>query len=143
MEANSAALNILGYQNSIDFYDSTLDELIVNKNDLELFIKKLREKGELKNHTLQVRKKSGELSVISVSAIMVNDEENDQQFCDAVLDDISERIKINEERENLLVELQTSLMFLHQPLENFIRKPLSCSLETSIKEAAQLITHYK
>ncbi|GJQ64769.1 MAG: hypothetical protein SCALA702_38220 [Melioribacteraceae bacterium] len=143
VEANSAALNILGYQNSIDFYDSTLDELIVNKNDLELFIKKLREKGELKNHTLQVRKKSGELSVISVSAIMVNDEENDQQFCDAVLDDISERIKINEERENLLVELQTSLMFLHQPLENFIRKPLSCSLETSIKKAAQLITHYK
>lgn len=142
VEANSAALNILGYQNSEEFYYSTFDELVVNKNDLENFVRKLVEKGELRNLILQIRKKSGELSVISLSAILINDEENDQQYCDAILDDISERIKINEERENLLVELQTSLMFLHQPLENFIRKPLSCSLNTSIRQAAQLITHY-
>ena len=42
--------------------------------------------------------------------------------------------------ENLITELQTSHYFLNEPISKFIKNIVSCSMETPVREAAELMT---
>ena len=50
-----------------------------------------------------------------------------------------EQKKLEDERESLITELQTALLFLHQPLKCCLKEIVSCNKGTSVKEAAQLM----
>ena len=143
IEANSALLKIYGFDKFNDLYEIKLSELFPNDEEYKLFFDNLHSKSELNNRVLQIRKKDGSTSVVSVSAILVKDEKDNIQYCDGIIEDITDRIKIDEERENLIVELQTSLKFLHQPLENFLRHSVTCNMNSTIHEAAKVITKQK
>ncbi|MCW8850974.1 MAG: cache domain-containing protein [Melioribacteraceae bacterium] len=143
LESNSALLRIFGFNRFEDLYEIKLNELFPNEDEYNLFFDNLYSKGELNNRVLQIRKKNGSNSVVSVSAILVKDEKDNKEYCDGIIEDITDRIKIDEERENLIVELQTSLKYLHQPLENFLIHTVSCNMNSTIHEAAKIITKQK
>jgi len=57
-----------------------------------------------------------------------------------VIKEISKLMQFEKETEVLASELQTSLLLMNQPLKNFSRKIKKCSSDTSIKDAALLMT---
>ena len=143
IESNSALLRIFGFESYEDLNDIKLSELFHNEDEYNLFFDNLSSAGELNNRVLQIRKKDNSTSIVSVSAILVKDEKDNLDYCDGIIEDITDKIKIDEERENLIVELQTSLKYLHQPLENFLRHTVSCNMNLTIYEAAKIITKQK
>ncbi len=143
IESNSALLRIYGFDIDKDLYEIKLNELFLNEDEYNEFFDSLYSKGELNNRVLQIRKKDGSTSVVSVSVILVKDEKDNKDYCDGIIEDITDKIKIDEERESLILELQTSLKFLHQPLENFLRHSVSCNMNSTIHEAAKIITKQK
>jgi PAS domain S-box-containing protein len=50
-----------------------------------------------------------------------------------------EQKKLEEERENLITELQTALLFLHQPLKSCLSEIVSCKQSTNVREAAGIM----
>ncbi len=143
IEANNAAQKIFGYEGSDEFFDLKIADLFSNKEEQDDFFKSLYEQSELKNSIIQIYKKDRSVSMISVSAVLVKDETGRNQYCDGIIEDITDKIKLDKERENLIVELQTSLKFLHQPLVNFVTNIVFCNINTTIIEAAKIITKYK
>ncbi|MGD8778177.1 MAG: DUF294 nucleotidyltransferase-like domain-containing protein [Ignavibacteria bacterium] len=143
IEANAAALKIFGFTDKEELFDAKIIDLFRDKEEQQQFFEKLFSKGEIKNNVIQIKRKDGSYSMISVSAVLVKDNEGGNKFCDGIIEDITDRIRINEERENLIAELQTSLKFLHRPIEDFLRNIISCNMNIAIHEAAKIITKQK
>lgn len=70
----------------------------------------------------------------------MKDRNGNPLHCDGILEDVSERRKIESEREDLISQLQTSLLFLNEPVSNSMAKCISCPMNTSIRRAAELMT---
>ena len=136
LEANSAALRLLGLESegSIALADAFLDPEAVESMRVELL-----NQGEVKNRVLRLRDDRG-AAPVALSATLVRDEAGEPKFCDAVAEDVTERQREAMERDALIAELQTALLYLGEPVKGFMREPLSADLRTSIGEAAALMS---
>jgi signal-transduction protein with cAMP-binding, CBS, and nucleotidyltransferase domain len=74
--------------------------------------------------------------VISVSRI---DYSNQEAFI-VVARDVSTQKQMEKSTQKLSQELQTSLLLMNQPIKSFLREIITCSLETTIQEAATFMT---
>lgn len=74
--------------------------------------------------------------VVSVSQIKYAEESG----YITIVKEISRQKQIEKETEHLSQELQTSLLLMNQPIRHFIRDIIKCSVDTSIREAASLMT---
>ncbi len=77
--------------------------------------------------------------IISVSKIKYS---NDNGYI-IITKEITQTKQLERETENLSQELQSSLMLMNQPIYCFISPLLKCPIETSIQDAAQLMTRKK
>ncbi|MBL1211753.1 MAG: PAS domain S-box protein [Ignavibacteriae bacterium] len=143
IEANEAVLKLLGYKSKEALYGVNIFDLFHNSEDRKSFVKNLMENESIKNAVVQITRGDGISSIISVSAVLVNDETGSQIYCDGIIDDITERIKLSEERENLIAELQTSLYFLNHPIQYYAKEIVSCNMNLPIYQAAELMTKKK
>jgi CBS domain-containing protein len=143
LEANSAAAHILGFTDKNELLSSTLSHLFIKPADLKTLFQKLSEHGSVKNFVVPVKKHSGTNSVVSFTGVRIRDEYENLYYFDGILEDITVQMKLNEERENLIAELQTSLKFLSEPVEKFVRVPSSVDMNTSINAAAKLMARKK
>jgi PAS domain S-box-containing protein len=132
LEANAAALALLGSS-------ARLEEAFAEPSALESFRQELLWQGEVKERILRLTEDRGGVPV-ALSATLVRDEGGEPKFCDAVLEDVTERQRGVQERDALIAELQTALLYLGEPVKRFMREPLSVDLRTSIQEAAALMS---
>ncbi|NOG44816.1 MAG: PAS domain S-box protein [Calditrichaeota bacterium] len=140
IEANASAINIFGYNTPEELYAINLIDLFTNNSDKRSFTKQLMDEGSVKNSIIQIKTKDGSTSIVSISAVLVKNENNDPKYFDGTIDDITDKIKVEEQRENLIVELQTSLRFLNQPISHFLKHLVSCDMNTPIYKVAKLMT---
>jgi PAS domain S-box-containing protein len=143
IEANEAVLKLLGYSTKEALYEINIFDLFHENEVRKSFIKNLMENESIKNAVVQITRGDGSASIISVSAVLVQDDTGSKIFCDGIIDDITERIKLNEERENLITELQTSLHFLNHPIQQYAKEFISCNMNLPIYKAAELMTKKK
>jgi PAS domain S-box-containing protein len=140
IDLNNSAAKILGYSNTDELRSFNLLDFIHNSDDKKDFKDKLIKEGSIKNSILDIKTKDGSVAIVSISAVLVKDSNDTPQYIDGTIDDISDKMKIEEERENLIVELQTSLRFLNQPISHFLKNSIECNLKTPIYKVAKLMT---
>jgi PAS domain S-box-containing protein len=90
----------------------------------------------------KLKRKDGSLfdAILSHSVISMADKKGFVIIIKDISDQkLIEQKKLEDERENLITELQTALLFLHQPLKSCLREIVSCEKNISVKEAAQLM----
>lgn len=143
VEANNAALELLGYNSLESLYKVNIFDLFHERDDRNNILRRLNTEGAIKNSIIQINRGDGEASIISVSAVLVKNEMGNQIYCDGIIDDVTERMKMNEERENLITELQTSLHFLNHSIKNYAKEIVSCHMNMHIHKAADLMTRKK
>lgn len=132
LEANPAALALLGTAEH-------LEDAFVEPAALESFRQELLMQGDVKERILRLGEARGSLSV-ALSGTLVRDERGEAKFCDAVVEDVTERQRGMQARDALIAELQTALLYLGEPVKRFMREPLSVDLSTRIQDAAALMS---
>lgn len=140
LDANFAALEILGFENKEELFKTEIFSLFHEKSDRNEFIRNLIEAGVVRNKVIKLNRSDGKITSIAVSAAVVDDEDGNPSFCDGIIEDISEQKKIEEKKEQLMIELQTSLLFYNQPIINFIKPLVTCNINDSIQEVAKIMT---
>ncbi len=143
IEANSSAAEILGYKSFADLRTLNLLDLFHNKADRKNFLKQLVDENAVKNSVVQMKTKDGSISMVSISAVLVRDIQGKPDYFDGTIDDITHKIKLEKERDNLILELQTSLRFLYQPISLFVRHLVTCNMNLPIHRVAKLMTNEK
>jgi len=140
IEANSVTRELLNIDEETEIYGmSLLDFLEIDHQDLPLF-DVLRSEGYVKERTFRLKQKNSEAKFVSISMVLAKSSLEQPIHCDAIIEDISEQYKSEEERENLIVELQTSLMFLNQPIKNALTDFVSCDGNVTVCRAAQMMS---
>ncbi len=140
IEVNPAAVNILGCKNKDELYSSSLIEFFEDRESSKEFLRELLDAGFVKNKIVQIRRRDSVLAILSVSLVIVKDENGNARYCDGIVEDITENKRTEEDRESLISELQTSLVFLNQPIKPFIKNILACDSNLSLSKVSVLMT---
>ncbi len=143
LEINPAGAELLGYSTSAELLETDLFDSIRNEEDRRVLVADLMNYGNLRNRIIPFNRKDSSGIILSISAVAIKNETGESLQCDGIMEDVTERLKLEEARENLITELQTSHYFLNEPISKFIKNIISCSMETSVKEAAELMTKKK
>jgi PAS domain S-box-containing protein len=140
LEANPAAVAIFGCEDKQEILSMPLQTFIHEEDEYQQFLQDLNHHNSVKNRIMRLRKKNGHVSIVAVSAVLIKDENQYPQFFDAIIEDITAQKKSEEEREDLIVELQTTLLYLNQPIRHSLRTSTECEMNQSIKRAAEIMS---
>ena len=100
VSANPAVARLFGYDSPDDLIRCAEDiwgQLFPDPLKQHEFTLNIFEKGAVRNEELQVRKRDGGLVWLSMDARMVRDKRGKPLYCEAVLEDIGDRKKLEEE----------------------------------------------
>lgn len=136
LDVNSAMVDILGFGSETDLLRSNIFDLFSSPVERRLFLGKLNQDSLVKNHITKVRRNDGIIVTVAISAVLIKDEEGSSLHCDGILEDVSEKNSREINQQILISELQTSVLFMNQPVVNFIEKPLTFHVNQSISEVA-------
>ncbi|MBE0584802.1 MAG: cache domain-containing protein [Desulfofustis sp.] len=140
LEANEVTRELLEQSGGRPPLEANLLDFFADANDRQELVAGLLEEGLVKEKSLILKENKGFSRTVSISMVLVKDGDGSPLYCDGLLEDISRRQQSEEERENLIVELQTSLMFLNQPVRSSLSGFISCDLNTPIRKAARMMS---
>jgi PAS domain S-box-containing protein len=139
VEVNPALVNLLGYSSKEELLATSIFDLYINPEDRKNLEPKVH-REDLKREIVKIRKKDGTTFTASIWAVMVEDEDGTPQYFDGIIEDITDIQIREEEREKLLVEMQTALLFFNQPLASLKQAQVSvCPPTIAIREAVRLM----
>ncbi|TVQ23903.1 MAG: PAS domain-containing protein [Spirochaetaceae bacterium] len=138
IEMNPAARRIFGIaedsEPSVSFRD-----LLVHGDMCDLFLERIHSDGTVRDLIVQLRGQDGKVTTARLSAVR-SESSGDMAFVvDAIMDDISDRRRADAQQETLISQLQTSLLFLTEPVRNSMNEPISCSLETPVAAVVRMM----
>lgn len=138
IEANPAARAMIGEGDADRRVN--LQEVFESRDERAQFFDALLKEGRVQNMRLRLRGVDGRVSSAVVCAALVRGDDGQPRFCDAVIEDVTGRQKAETEREELITQLQTSLLFLNQPASASMTPLTTCPISTTIARAAQLMS---
>lgn len=101
IEANPAIVRMFGRESKEDFFAISVAELYLNPADRRKFNEKIQKDGFVKNEELLLKRKDGTPFIASVSAVAVKNSQEEVQFYDGIIEDITERKRAEEELKRL------------------------------------------
>jgi signal-transduction protein with cAMP-binding, CBS, and nucleotidyltransferase domain/predicted metal-dependent phosphoesterase TrpH/PAS domain-containing protein len=140
MEVNRAALEFLpalGAGNADA--PPALAAAFPNPEAFDDFMRRLERDG-LARHRLHRATPDGQGRTLTLDARLIPDEAGAPRFIDGCITDTSDDARRESERDSLIERLQTSLLYLHEPVERFLHPPAFCASDTPISEVASLMT---
>lgn len=143
IEANPSAKLILGIEHESYLSSEKLFDFFTDSNEKERFGNSLLNDGSLKDTLIQIKRKNGLLSTVSISAVLIKDKNDKPLFCDGILEDVTERKKSETLRDSMIYQLQTSLLFLNEKITNNMRSLVCCPFNCSIIKAAEIMNNNK
>lgn len=139
VEMNPAARRIFGLGDTDDL-PLSFNAFAADNDAYQQFVDKIRSENAVRDMTMQVRRADGRIATVRLSAVRSEVPDSAVPVCDAIMEDISERHRSEVERDNLISQLQTSLLFLTEPVRNAMKPPVTCPLDTTIAQAARLMS---
>jgi diguanylate cyclase (GGDEF)-like protein/PAS domain S-box-containing protein len=103
LEANPSVVEMFGYTNAAKFLNLNKTDLYNNPEDYNHFIDELEEKGIVKNEDYTLKREDGELFWASITSAAIKDKSGKIIYYDTVIEDITERKKLEEEVQRLSV----------------------------------------
>ena len=140
IEANPACVAIFGLQSRDELFARPSWDMFLDSSERNAFLKKFSRDGSIRHHPLRLHHKDGKLVTVSISAVLVRDDNGKPIYCDGLIEDISESFQQDRAQKKLIGDLQSALLFLNEPIKHSISESLvSCSLSTSVSTAAKLM----
>jgi len=137
--ANQATLNILGYQSVKELADIYILELFVDIDDKRTFRKKLLESGTIHRKRLSLATKNQEKKIVDVSLVISYNDENVPQYCDGIIEDVTEQVENSENVGKELVNYQYSWLFLEQNIKDFLKPALSVDMNLPVNSVTEMM----
>ena len=103
LEANPAVVEMFGYSNAAKFLNVNKTDLYEDPDDYKEFISELEEKSIVKNEDFTLKREDGESFWASITSSAIKDKSGKIIYYDTVIEDITERKKLEQEVQRLSV----------------------------------------
>jgi PAS domain S-box-containing protein len=117
VEANPALVALLGYDSRASLLAVPVSTIFIDQEEYTRLVVKAGE-GELRREVTKIRRHGGSLFSASLWGVSISDDADQSQFFDGIMEDISDRFVREEAGRKLLSELQATVLFFNQHLEN-------------------------
>jgi PAS domain S-box-containing protein len=134
-EANHAARRIFGLSDHEDLASRKFLALIPDDLERGRIARAIEKGAEIQNKTADISRKDGGLLFVSVSLLPFKDNSGTTQYYDGIVEDKTVQMRSEKERDALLGDMQSELLFMNEPLKSFARELLLCDMNSSIREA--------
>ncbi len=139
IETNPAVRRILGLAPAADLQGADWLDRIIDPDERAGLVSKLNRDKVVENHSVGLRREDGSRVEVSLVAVLTQDAVGQTQYCDGILEDITEQKRSEDERESLIAQLQTSLFYLQEPITKTVLPAVTLDMNKSISRAAQLM----
>ncbi|MBN1371324.1 MAG: cache domain-containing protein [Anaerolineaceae bacterium] len=143
LEINPIGLSFLPQSSVAESAQPALADFFTDPTEYDQVLQTLLTQGEIKDHILHIETSNAEARFISLSAILVRDEQNHPDYISGLLEDVTAARKHEIGREALIEKLQSSLLFLHEPIANLGREIVVCKMDTSIEQLSRIMTSHQ
>lgn len=116
LDANPALLTMLGYPDLESLQTHNALELYVEAADRHRLLSALRQNGEVRNFEFQLRRQDGSTFWGKTDARLLYDEQAQPLSLEGVLDDITERLRVQQERDRLAERVTAEMRRMQQIL---------------------------
>ena len=138
-EANGVATGILAAAGGRTDAPLTLASLFPDTAAYDEFLAELQQTGAAERR-LAITTDTPSTRTVDLDAVLARDDEGAGRYVDGVLADVTQHVQRNVEREAIVERLQSSLLFLHEPVGSMQRRAVFCELQTPLNVVAAMIT---
>lgn len=139
LDANPAATDLLAASRNAEGGDApSLAGLLADDRDHDALRAELLA-GGVARRTLHLATAGGEARALALTASLTRDESGDPAFVDALLEDVTSRVRQEAERDAMLERLRSSLSFLSEPVRTVVQGAAFCTPETTVVAAASML----
>lgn len=139
IELNEAAKTLVQSISPTSGEQPGVADLFADPMEYDEFLQLLRREGRVEDRILQRETGDASARALALSAELVRDEQGEPLYIHGTIKDITHAVKRDAEREALILKLQSSLLFLHEPIGQSGNPVVTCNLETPIHKAAALM----
>jgi PAS domain S-box-containing protein len=143
LEANHAARRIFGFADHEDPAAREFLTLIPDENERRRIITAIESGVEIQNKTIDLSAKEGGLVFVSISLLPFRDEIEGVRYYDGIVEDKTIQTRSEKERDALLSDLQSELLFMNEPLRAFVHELILCDMNVSIRDAIAIMSRGK
>ncbi|MBN2572552.1 MAG: cache domain-containing protein [Ignavibacteriales bacterium] len=140
IDVNNSVLEILSYKDKNELFQKNLFDFFPDSIRRKELFQKLADEKKLKDFIINIKRKDNKVFTSSVTATIVEDENGEPKYCDGIIEDVTQRKIVQDERENIIQDLQNSLRMLNEPVKYFIQEIKSCDMNLSIEHVAKIMT---
>jgi PAS domain S-box-containing protein len=140
LEFNPALLNILGLESEQNLINKSILDFFYEKEDIGSLVNEIFNSGMIKNKIVRLKKNTGLIITVSLSAVLVKNNNNQIGYIDGIIEDISEQQRTDKEIEKIISDLQNSFSLLSQKITPYIKKLSVCKHNISVREISKILT---
>jgi PAS domain S-box-containing protein len=138
---NGAVTSLLVPAGNVESTQISLADIFPSSVQYDDFFAELQRNGSAERH-LHISFNDLTSKAVAVNAMLIRDENNEARYIDGVIEDITEQDRHTADMEAQIERMQTSLLFLHQPIGTIGRSVVFCPLEMPIHTAAAMMTDH-
>jgi len=138
--ANAAARRLFGLADGAELSAVDFLELFLDPRDRADVLHAMETQGTVTDRVIRLRDGKGQGPIASLSLVVVRDKAGTATYWDGVIQDVTRQRRLELQRDTLIAELQTSLLFLNDSIKQAQYAPPRVSLATPIGTAADQMT---
>ena len=116
LQANLSAALIFGYNSIEELLEATVQELFFDMDRMKEFRSDIIELKKMRNNLVKLKKTTGEPFWASISALCHFSESGNPDWIDGVLEDVTDKIEIEDKLNNYLQFLETLINTISNPV---------------------------
>jgi len=142
LEANLETLKLFGLTEN-DLMRSHLADYLDEKSSKSELMEILKRDGLVKEKVISLKDGKGRVTTVALSLVLTRDSRGKPLYLDGIVEDVTKQKKRDQERDKLIVELQTAMMFLNQPVGDILGDCVDADFNMSVLEAAQKMVKFR
>jgi PAS domain S-box-containing protein len=119
---------------------AALADFFPEKTEFDHFLQKIQREGEIKDYVVYVDTINANAMVLSITARMIFDDFQHGIAIIGVIEDVTQKRNQEIAREKLINRLQSSLLFLQEPISTLGRDLLICKMDATVEQLSRLMT---
>ncbi len=139
-EANQTILGLLKRIGAAVSDQPALADLFQDEAEYNSFFDQVLKHNSVASHPLNLQTNDAGTITITLSASLIRDTKGQPAWLDGTLHDITAQQKQISEKDTLIEKLQTSLLFLQEPVSSVRQQCVTCVLDTPVHKVAALMT---
>lgn len=139
IEANPAMVKIFGFPDKETLMLHRVSELYVHEDEMKRIAVKSAS-GIIERELVHFKRFDGNIFTAAIWAKATRKNDGTIIYFDGIIDDVSEIMEVEAQRNKQFSEMQTALLFLNQPINTLpLEATMECAADISVIEAARVM----